>query len=152
MQERPHYQIDLEVRQTWHKMSRMYNQKANSYGISMSVGFILLHIDKEGTPSTQLGPRMGMEPTSLSRTLKTMEEKGFIRRAEDKNDKRVVRIFLTDQGLEARYIARDVIFEFNNKVEHRISKEHFEIFQSVIQEVQKIVDEELDEASGIEPK
>lgn len=152
MSERPHYQIDLEVRQTWHKMSRMYNQKANSYGISMSVGFILLHIDKEGTPSTQLGPRMGMEPTSLSRTLKTMEEKGFIRRAEDKNDKRVVRIFLTEQGLEARYIARDVIFEFNNKVETRISKEHFEIFQTVIQEVQKIVDEELDDASGMDPK
>jgi DNA-binding MarR family transcriptional regulator len=152
MQERPHYQIDLEVRQTWHKMSRMYNQKANSYGISMSVGFILLHIDREGTPSTQLGPRMGMEPTSLSRTLKTMEEKGFIRREEDRNDKRVVRIFLTEQGLEARYIARDVIFEFNNKVESRISKEHIEIFQAVIQEVQKVVEEELDEASGMDPK
>jgi MarR family transcriptional regulator, organic hydroperoxide resistance regulator len=152
MQDRPNYQIDLDVRQTWHKMSRMYNQKANSYGISMSVGFILLHIDKEGTPSTQLGPRMGMEPTSLSRTLKTMEEKGFIRREEDKTDKRVVRIFLTEQGLEARYIARDVIFEFNNKVQTRISKEHFEIFQSVITEVQKIVDEELDEAAGIDPK
>lgn len=152
MQDRPHYQIDLDVRQTWHKMSRMYNQKANSYGISMSVGFILLHIDREGTPSTQLGPRMGMEPTSLSRTLKTMEEKGFIRRAEDKADKRVVRIYLTDEGLRARYIARDVIFEFNNKVERRISKEHFEIFKSVIAEVQKIVDEELDDPSGTEPK
>jgi len=152
MQDKPNYQIDLDVRQTWHKMSRMYNQKANNYGISMSVEFILLHIDKEGTPSTQLGPRMGMEPTSLSRTLKTMEEKGFIRREEDKTDKRVVRIFLTDNGLEARYIARDVIFEFNNRVQSRISKEHFEIFQSVILEVQKIVDEELDEASGIDSK
>lgn len=152
MQDRPHHQIDLDVRQTWHKMSRMYNQKANGYGISMSVGFILLHIDKEGTPSTQLGPRMGMEPTSLSRTLKTMEEKGFIRREEDKADKRVVRIFLTNTGLEARYIARDVIFEFNNKVESRITQEQFEIFQIVIQEVQKIVDEELDDSNGIDPK
>jgi DNA-binding MarR family transcriptional regulator len=152
MQDRPQYQIDLDVRQTWHKMSRMYNQRANGYGISMSVGFILLHIDKEGTPSTQLGPRMGMEPTSLSRTLKTMEEKGFIRREEDKTDKRVVRIFLTEQGLKARYIARDVIFEFNNKVQNRISKEHFEIFQTVIQEVQKIVEEELDDSAGIDSK
>ena len=116
MQEKPDYLIDLAVRLTWHKMSRMYNQKANDYGMSMSVGFILLHIDKDGTPSTQLGPRMGMEPTSLSRTLKTMEEKGLIRREEDKNDKRVVRIFShTGLGLESRYLARDVIFEFNNK-------------------------------------
>ena len=145
MQDRPHYLIDLDVRLTWHKLSRMYNQKANNYGISMSVGFILLHIDKEGTPSTQLGPRMGMEPTSLSRTLKTMEEKGFIRREEDKNDKRVVRIFLTEEGLKSRYIARDVIFKFNNKVLQRISKEHFDIFQSVISEVQQIIDDELED-------
>lgn len=142
MQNKPQYLIDLDVRLTWHKMSRMYNQRANSYGISMSVGFILLHIDREGTPSTQLGPRMGMEPTSLSRTLKTMEENGFIRREEDKLDKRIVRIFLTEEGLKARYIARDVVFEFNNKVIERIPKEHIDIFESVIDQIQAIIDED----------
>ena len=45
----------------------------------MATGFALLSIDPEkGTPSTSLGPKMGMEATSLSRTLKTMEEKGLI--------------------------------------------------------------------------
>jgi len=147
MQDKPQYLIDLDVRLTWHKMSRMYNQTANSYGISMPVGFILLHIDREGTRSTQLGPRMGMEPTSLSRTLKTMEEKGFIRREEDADDKRAVRIFLTEEGLKARYIARDVVFEFNNKILQRISKKNLDIFQSVISEIQQIIDEEADNAS-----
>lgn len=141
MQNKPQYLIDLDVRLMWHKMSRMYNQRANSYGISMSVGFILLHIDKDGTPSTQLGPRMGMEPTSLSRTLKTMEEKNLIRREEDKSDKRIVRIFLTEEGLRARYIARDVVFEFNNKVIERIPKEHIEIFESVVNQIENIMEE-----------
>lgn len=143
MQKKPEYLIDLDVRLMWHKMSRLYNQRAATYGISMSIGFILLHIDKEGTPSTQLGPRMGMEPTSLSRTLKTMEEKGFIRREEDKSDKRVVRIFLTPEGLEARYIAREVVFEFNNKVIERIPKEHLEIFETVTNQILSIIDEEI---------
>lgn len=150
MQERPYYQIDLDIRLSWYKLSRMYNQKANGYGISMSVGFILLHIDKEGTPSTQLGPRMGMEPTSLSRTLKTMEEKGYIRRKECLEDKRVVRIFLTEEGVEARLIARDVVFDFNNKVLSKISKEDIEVFQRVINEVQALVVEELDD-EGAKP-
>ena len=35
---------------------------------------------KKGTPSTSLGPKMGMEATSLSRTLKTMEIKNLITR------------------------------------------------------------------------
>lgn len=140
MQNKPQYLIDLNVRLMWHKMSRMYNQRANSYGISMSVGFILLHIDKNGTPSTQLGPRMGMEPTSLSRTLKTMEERNLIRREEDKSDKRIVRIFLTEEGLRARYIARDVVFEFNNKVIEQIPKEHIEIFESVVNQIEQIIE------------
>ena len=72
------YYMDFAIRHLWHKISRMYNQKANDHDLTMSIGFILLNIEKEGTPSTQLGPKMGMEPTSLSRTLKTMEETAMI--------------------------------------------------------------------------
>ena len=39
---------------------------------------LLLSIDPEkGTPSTSLGPKMGMEATSLSRTLKNHGRKRF---------------------------------------------------------------------------
>lgn len=144
MQERPSYLFDYNIRSSWIKMSRLYNQKANTYGISMSLGYILLQIDKEGTPSTQLGPRMGMEPTSLSRTLATMEEKGLIRREPDKNDKRMVRIFLTDEGLKARYTARDVVFEFNNKVLGKVSQEQIDAFHQTIMAIQEVIDQELE--------
>ena len=40
------------------------------------LALLYLSIDpKKGTPSTSLGPKMGMEATSLSRTLKSLEEK-----------------------------------------------------------------------------
>ena len=57
----------------------MYNEEAAKYSGTMAVGFALLSIDpKKGTPSTSLGPKMGMEATSLSRTLKSMEENNLI--------------------------------------------------------------------------
>jgi DNA-binding MarR family transcriptional regulator len=56
----------------------MYNQTAMRFGVSFSHKMLLLFIDKEGTPRTQLGPRMGMEQTSLSRKLRTMEKPGLI--------------------------------------------------------------------------
>lgn len=143
MQQKPNYLFDLSVRTVWIKMSRMYNQRANDHGITMSVGYILLHIDKEGTPSTQLGPKMGMEPTSLSRTLKTMEEKGLIRREEDKTDKRIVRIFLTEEGLKARYIARDVVFELNNKLSSKFTQEQIDTFHDVMIQIDKVMDDEF---------
>ncbi len=135
-----HYLIDFVVRHIWHKISRLYNQKAYEYDLTVSIGFILLNVDKEGTPSTQLGPKMGMEPTSLSRTLKTMEEKGLIYREADEKDKRKVFIFLTEEGVSKRKIARDVIVDFNERLIASIPKGKLKIFYEVAEKLDATID------------
>lgn len=137
--------IDFYVRHSWHKISRMYNQKAKEHGLTMSIGFILLIVDKEGTPSTQLGPRMGMEPTSLSRTLKTMESKGYIYRQVDKDDKRKVLIYLTSAGLDLRREVRKVVKEFNKNLIKKIPRKKLEIFFEVMKSVDDYVEGELND-------
>ena len=75
--------IDYALRATWQAVARMYNEEAKHFDSTMAVGFTLLSVDpKTGTPSTALGPKMGMEATSLSRILKSMEQKGLIERRE----------------------------------------------------------------------
>ncbi len=137
------YMVDFVLRHLWHKTSRLYNQKANDYGVSISVGFILLNIDKEGTASTQLGPKMGMEPTSLSRTLKTMEDKGLIFRKTDAADKRKVLIFLTPSGIDKRKIARQVVLDFNEHIISRIPKGKLKTFFEVAERLDEAIDFEL---------
>ena len=91
--------IDHFLRATWQAVSKMYNEEASRYGATMATGLTLLSIDtEEGVPSTSLGPRMGMESTSLSRTLKTMENQGLIRREPNPQDGRSVLIRLTKEG------------------------------------------------------
>lgn len=73
--------IDYVLRATWMAVSKMYNEQASKVDSTMATGFTLISIDPdEGTPSTSLGPKMGMEATSLSRTLKSMEQRGLIER------------------------------------------------------------------------
>ena len=100
-------------------------------------------VDRKGTPSTQLGPRMGMEPTSLSRTLKTMEDRGLIRRKIDGIDKRKVLIFLTDNGIEYRRIVRQTILDFNEKISARIPAEKLDAYKEVLDAIDNLTDEEL---------
>lgn len=135
--------LDFYIRQCWHKIQRMYNQKAVTHQVSISIGYILLMIDKEGTPSTQLGPKMGMEPTSLSRTLKTMEDDGLIRRETDKIDKRKVFIFLTPAGVEKRRLAREVVLTFDDHLLAKIPKNKLKVYFEVMQKIDELVDEEL---------
>ncbi len=143
MEKKKEYYMDFAIRHLWHKISRMYNQKANEHGVTISIGFILLNVDKEGTPSTQLGPKMGMEPTSLSRTLKAMEDNGLIYRKNDDLDKRKVLIFLTEEGVVKRKIAKDVVVGFDEKLIANIPKSKLKIFYEVAERIDKTLDEEL---------
>ncbi len=133
--------IDVQVRHAWHRIYRMYNQKAMTHGLTISAGFILMNVDKTGTPSTSLGPRMGMEPTSLSRTLKSMEDQGWIRREITSLDKRKVLIFLTNDGLKKRNIVRDFLVDFNEKISKRITKNELHGFIKTMQVMDEIIDE-----------
>lgn len=135
--------IDFNLRHAWHKISRMYNQKAKAHGLTMSIGFILLIVDKEGTASTQLGPRMGMEPTSLSRTLKTMEKKGYIYREVDAADKRKVLIFLTPEGIELRKRVKEVVVDFNEKLLQTIPQHKLDVFFEITNLIDEHVEDEL---------
>lgn len=143
MSKHPEQLVDFVVRHAWHRLSRMYNQKAAEHDITMSIGFILMSIDKEGTPSTALGPRMGMEPTSLSRTLKTMEDRGFIVRKESIEDKRKVLIFLTPVGVEKRREVRNFVVGFNDELTRRVSEKKLDIFFEVFNAIDEVIEKEV---------
>jgi DNA-binding MarR family transcriptional regulator len=136
---KPEETIDFHIRWAWHKIARFYNSEAAKYGFSMSVGYVLLNIDsKAGTPSTKLGPKMGMEPRSLTRTLKTMEESGLIYREADSSDKRVIRIHLTPLGKQKRDISRKTVIDFNTKVRDKLNGK-LEPFLQTIEEINTLI-------------
>lgn len=124
--------IDYVLRATWMAVAKMYNEEAGKQGSTMATGFVLLNIDPdEGTPSTSLGPKMGMEATSLSRTLKTMQDKGLISRQRNPEDGRSVLIQLTDFGKEMREYSKGVVLKFDEKVKQNISDKDLKTFIDV---------------------
>jgi len=132
--------IDYILRATWMSVAKMYNEEAAKKGSSMATGFVLLNIDPEdGTPSTSLGPKMGMEATSLSRTLKTMEDKGLIERKKNPEDGRSVLIYLTQFGKEMREYSKGVVLTFDEKVREHIEKEKLENFIEVAGRINDLI-------------
>ena len=124
--------IDYILRSTWMGVMKMYNEEAGKKGSTMATGFALISIDpEEGTPSTALGPKMGMEATSLSRTLKGMEEKGLIERKPNPQDGRGVLIHLTPFGKEMRDFSKHVVIRFDEAVKENISEADIETFKNV---------------------
>jgi len=134
--------IDYALRATWQSVAKMYNEEAKHFGTTMAVGFTLLSIDpKTGTPSTSLGPKMGMEATSLSRILKSMEEKELITRKPNPDDGRGVLIYLTPFGLEKRKDSKDVVLRFNEVVRQNVSEDELNNFFKVMETINGLISE-----------
>ncbi|MBC9798149.1 MarR family winged helix-turn-helix transcriptional regulator [Sinomicrobium weinanense] len=132
--------IDYALRATWQAVARMYNEEAGKYDTTMATGFTLLSIDREkGTPSTSLGPKMGMEATSLSRILKNMESKGLIERKPNPEDGRSVLICLTELGREKREQSKTVVLKFNEVVQEQVSEEKLRHFFEVIEVINNLI-------------
>lgn len=134
--------IDYALRASWQAVARMYNEEAKNFDSTMAVGFCLLSIDpKSGSPSTALGPKMGMESTSLSRILKSMEDKGLIERHPNPKDGRGVIIHLTPFGLEKREDSKRVVLRFNEMVRNHANPEDISAFFRVIGIINGLISE-----------
>ena len=133
------FTVDYQLRSTWLTVQKMYNEQASKFNSTMVMGFTLLSIDpKNGTPSTSLGPKMGIEPTSLSRTLKNLEERGLINRKPNPEDGRSVLIVLTEDGINMRNVSKDVVLSFYEAIDDNISPEELNIFFNVLQKINSI--------------
>jgi len=134
--------IDYSLRTSWHSVKKMYHEEAKNYDATMAIGFTLLSIDQEnGTSSTSLGPKMGMEANSLSRILKTMEENKLILRKPNPDDGRGILIYLTDNGKVKRDITKEKVLKFNCLIEKKIGKSNIKLFHKISEEIKNIADE-----------
>jgi len=133
--------VDYHLKTAWHAIARMYNQQAVKYGGTMSIGFALLNIhSEEGTPATKIGPMMGLEARSLTRLLKSMEEKGLIYRKVDESDRRSIRIMLTSEGNKWREQSRQTVLQFNEAVREGISPRKLEVFFEVANRINRMIE------------
>ena len=135
--------VDFHLRSTLFAMRRMYNLIAQENGITQGIGYALINIGEDGIPATKIAPLMGMTSSSLSRLLKNMEDDGMIYRLPDKEDKRIVRIFLTDEGSKLRDKVEQVVLDFNNKLFKKLELKELQVFEKVNNIIKEQVKEEI---------
>ncbi|EEX09776.1 transcriptional regulator, MarR family [Ruegeria lacuscaerulensis ITI-1157] len=84
----------------------------NRYGMLRTEWRVLFHLGNYGEMTAkQIGERAKMHKTKISRAVHKLEQRRYLRRTRDENDRRMERLTLTPAGLtvyrELRDIARD---------------------------------------------
>ncbi|MGO1244044.1 MAG: MarR family winged helix-turn-helix transcriptional regulator [Sphingobacterium sp.] len=127
--------IDYFLKTSWQTVANKYNLIASQFGFTQAAGYILINIHREGSSVSQIANSTGVKTTSLSRVLNNLETLGFIYREVNAQDKRSVKVYLTELGQQKRKIAKDVVREFNDYLESAISKKERDMLVTLLQKV-----------------
>jgi MarR family transcriptional regulator for hemolysin len=126
-----------EIRDVWlyaHNMIRSARQIINEYlrplGLSSAEGNILLHLLTQGPEMAQerLVEQLDVSKPAVSRTLRSLETKGYVARQRDPEDRRAHRIRLTEKALEVGPAIEQVYNYVYAKAIQGISQEEFDRF------------------------
>jgi len=134
--------IDSKLKTAWQVVSRMYNAEAIMHDGTIAMAHFLLNVDsQEGSYASDIAPQLGMESTSLSRIILSLEEKKLIQRIPDKTDKRKIKIKLTAKGKAQKELAKNIVRNFNHLVEVKLGKEKLSHFFKVIDDIIELAEE-----------
>jgi DNA-binding MarR family transcriptional regulator len=134
--------VSFDIKITWLAIAKMFGPMAQDHEATVATAFAILNIHPEkGTRATKIAPLMGMEPRSLTRLIKKMEEDKLIVRRDDPDDKRSVRIFLTKAGLRRQQLAKDIVGDFHTLIAKRVPAHKLETFYDVLEDIHGVINE-----------
>lgn len=103
------------------------------------------HPEGGGIYVWELAQRMHVLPPAASRTLRELEEKGYIQRSVDREDRRNVRVAPTEAGLAIWTRAEQQAHIFGQRVLNRMGEENMAQLVSLCGRLCDIIEAESDE-------
>ena len=127
---------ELTVGQLLAQVCRMTGHHLRTHmetlGLHKGQGFALIHLwHHDGVPQRELAQAMHIRPASVTNMLQRMERDGWISRARDEKDQRVVRVHLTRKAKDLRKKAR-VVFR---KMEEELNAVYTEAEQATLRKL-----------------
>lgn len=83
------------------------------YGVTGSQGYSLLAVPQDGAASmNELSEKMGLASSTMTRMIDQLCNKGLVERGPDHEDRRVVRVWLTEKGHAVQQNLRQILKDF----------------------------------------
>jgi len=114
--------IGFKVNIAANLLNTAFNQELQIYNIAIEQRATLEIIEsKENVTQTEIAQILGKNKTTISRTLKTLEKKGLIKKEEV--DKRTYNIKLTKDGEDVLEKSSETVQKFREKITSNLSKD-----------------------------
>lgn len=113
-----------------------FNERLISLGITRVQWIALYYLGKyEGISQKDLAKKMNVKGSTVARLLDRMEKEGSIAREGDPQDKRIIRLKLTEKGKELREKFLPECEKMSKIFARGITDEEIEIFKRVLKKM-----------------
>ena len=76
----------------------IFRQYSSRLSLTAPQAFHLLSIPVDGISMSGLANKLGLDTSTLTRNIQKLEKLDLVRRKQDRNDKRILLVYLTDKG------------------------------------------------------
>ena len=110
--------------------AKFLNEKVKDENLSFGLYPLLISIyENEGIIQEQLAQSFHLNESTITRNLKKLEDKGFIKRIPDKRTKRIE---ITDKGAKIAQKVMDYDDEWDKKIKEIIGSEKYNQFKDTL--------------------
>jgi len=127
-----------QILKGYRALKRLLRREAERFGFNAAEVQILSYLYEGEKNVTQLSKLLGLGKSSITEALDKLEEKGLVMRYRDENDKRIVKVRITELGIQEydkvreaykeklndiiRRVKVDCVLEFFKEVENALEK------------------------------
>jgi MarR family transcriptional regulator, transcriptional regulator for hemolysin len=132
--------IGLQLAHTSKTVSRAFSDALAEVGGSVPTWLILTHLIGEDWPAQhQLARAMHIEGPTLTRHLDGLEEAGLVVRKREPDDRRAVRVELTDAGRAKHAELLQAVIAFNRRLTAGLSEAELGELRGLLERVERNV-------------
>lgn len=126
----------FKMRAAMKKLDRNLGQKLEEYGISIPQSFILKTlVEENGITLKEIGNRTLIDSSSMTVLIDKLEKDDLVERQLDAQDRRAIRIYITEKGLNLADEVSSIAEDFNIRVRQLVSAENQEAFLAGINNI-----------------
>jgi DNA-binding MarR family transcriptional regulator len=115
-------------------MARNFQERLEPLGLTPFHWVVLCCLwSEDGLATSAIGEKLQQVGGTLTGVLDRMEERGLICRQRDRQDRRMVRIWLTDTGKELETVLPPIALELSERVMTGFSSEEQQQFSQMIE-------------------
>jgi MarR family transcriptional regulator, organic hydroperoxide resistance regulator len=112
---------------------RKFSDRLEPFGLTPFHWLVLCCLwQEDGIPTSYIGEKLQQVGGTLTGVLDRMEERGFVRRERDRQDRRICRIWLTEAGKELEDVLPQLVADLHEATWAGVSPADREQFSQVL--------------------